>query len=75
MSVSLILDLKLLLGAKHTVKSLLLISVSRCVRTREKNLFWENVTVSAIDVLDVEPLTSQGAGLQYFQRHRASRSF
>lgn len=64
MSVSLILDLKLLLGAKHIVKSLLLISVSISVRTREKNLFWENVTVSAIDILDVEPLTSQGARFQ-----------
>lgn len=39
MSVSLILALKLLLGAKHTVKSLLLISVSISVRTREENLF------------------------------------
>lgn len=72
MNVSLILDPKLLSGAKHTVKSLLLLSVSICVRTREKNLCWENVTVSATDVLDVEPLTSQGAGLQVLQHHRAS---
>lgn len=75
MSVSLILDLKLLLGAKHTVKSLFLLSVSMCVRTREKTLFWENVTLSATGVLDVELLTSQGAGLQCFQHHRASQSF
>lgn len=66
MNVSLILDPKLLSGAKHTVKSLLLLSVSICVRTREKNLCWENVTVSATDVFDVEPRQAREPGFRYF---------